>query len=172
MLHCLDLLLSKLPDPIYVFLESYDSNQIARYHTPNCQIRVPYDISNYDQFTEWVANGGITHEEILLAGRKRLCWIKEAQYDEPPFTVVDSRLLLKNLLCDYYDQPESTNVLRHINGIIGNVNRANIDSRKVLFTHLKTCFSQDKLVRPIIKDARFNQFLSNRISEIIARRNT
>ena len=171
-LHCLDLILSILPDPIYIFLESYDSNQIIRYHTPDCQIRVPYDISDYDQLTDWVVDGGITYEEVLLAGGKRLSWIKERQHTEPPFAVVDSKWLLKNLLCDYYCQPELKSVLQHINGVIGNMNRANIASREALFTHLKTRFSQDELVRPIIEDPRFNQFLSNRISEIIARRNT
>lgn len=170
-LHYLNHILSSLHEAVHVFLESYDGNRCVRYHTSECNIIPRTGSSDYDVLAAFWDNNGIARNEIRLAGTKRLSWVKEILYEEPPFVTTNSKILLKALVNKYFDQSEVKGILCHINGVIGNISRNGIISRAVAFTGLKARFSQDESIRPIYDDPQFNQFLSNRISEIMARRN-
>lgn len=168
--HCLNMVLSKLSDRFYVFLETYGDAGLAHYRSPDCQIRVPSDITEYNQLKHWIEESYVICDELVFSGNKRLYWIKESQYVEPAYCTADSKELLKELTSEYYSPEEAKDVLFHINGVIGNMNRTNESDRAVLYRRLKARFSQDQYVRSMITDPRFNQFLSNRITEIIQRR--
>lgn len=172
LLHSLKLVMAHIHDPIYVFLEPYEGNQVARYRTEECHISPRSEDSNYDSIATILDKSGMAREEILLAGGKRLSWVKEILYKEPHFDRTDSKQLLKALVNKYYDQQKALHILQHVNGVISIHCNHGISSRADVFTALKTRFSQDDEVQPLYSDPQFDSFLSNKISEIIIRRNT
>lgn len=169
-LHCLNLVLLNLPDEFSLFIEPYAGESLIRYHTPKCHIRLPEQMETYEELKVWVIESREPYGELVLAGGKRLFWIVQRKYAISAFKRMDSKQLLRQLIGRYYIYPEDTKVLRHVNGVIGSANTKNVTGGKELFCQLKARFSQDDEVRAMIEDPDFDSFLVNRISEIIARR--
>lgn len=148
----------------------YGCNHAARYHTEECHISPRTDDLSYDSIATILDKNGMVREEINLTKAKRLSWVQEIRYVEPPFTRTDSKSLLKALVNKYYDLDNTLHILQHVNGVISKHCIHGISSRADVFTTLKSQFSQDDAVQLLYSDPQFDCFLSNKISEIIVRR--
>lgn len=76
-LHCLNRILSRLPDQHFVFFETQVGDQVAYCRTADCRIRPPRGVSGYDGLTAWADSSGMKRGELLLRDGKRLSWIRE-----------------------------------------------------------------------------------------------
>lgn len=168
-LHCLNLILEEIDDEYYVILK-VKNKKLIHLKSSGCQIRIDSTIQDYKTIISRVNESHVEYCEIMLNGDDRLLWIKQSKYIEPVFQMKDSRLLLKELVDKYYPICIRTRIIQHISGVIGCANSRNVMTREELFCQLKARFSQDKEVKLIVDSPQFDQFLSNRITEIIKRR--
>lgn len=170
-LHCLRFILACIPESVYVFLESYDDNRLVRYRTPECHLYPEIAEASYDALASVLDAGSLPRRELRMAGGKRLSWVKVPRYEAPPPGPAHSGKLLRALVYAHYEDPQAAHVLRHINGVIGNLVRQGVMSAGEMYARLKARFCLDALVHPFFEDPEFDRFLSNRIHEILARRN-
>lgn len=169
-LHCLDLVLGSLPDQFILFMEPYSGREIVFYYTPECYIRFPDELKEYEQLKAWALASHMPYGEVDISKGKRLFWMVQPEYTISPCRRADSKQLLRQLIGRYYPDLEQDRVLHHVNGVIGSANGRNTDSKEALYCRLKARFSQDEQVRAMIDDPDFDCFIANRIWEIMARR--
>ena len=168
--YCVQHILNCLPDDYYVILKP-EHGELLPAKSDGCHIRIDTFDRDYEEIASQLRNSGDPYGDLQLTDESRLLYIKQQQYTLPKATKRDSKNLLRELVQRFY-YPESIadSVFRHINGVIGSANSRNDLSPGALYTQLKARFSQDSEVGDIVNTKEFDEFLTNRIQEIVERR--
>lgn len=77
-LHCLNQILSALPEKHYVFLEPFEGRRPVYCHPPKYNIHLPKEIKEYDSLMQWLAQNHPDYGQLLLPEGRRLTWVRES----------------------------------------------------------------------------------------------